>query len=208
MIMRELGALAIGLAVGYMVSKKILGARYEATLEAELVETREYYKKLAKREVQKALSETPEMSEDEVQDILHATTESAQDAAAAMTSYHKGMGKSLDEGGVWDKAKKAADKSDPFIYVLDAESYYDPENGYECYSFEYFAGDETLVGEESRVLTDEEIEKTVGKASLEKFGELSENKDAVYIRNTKLKMDIAISRVRGKYHGEPVGESA
>lgn len=186
-----------GVALGYFLAKKQLQKNFDEAVEKEIDATREYYKNLCMEQVEEA-HKTPEFTEQEVQDVLNNRKAVAAEAASALVNYQgKSEDKNLEEAGTWDLPRRD-------IHIISLATFLDTEVGYDNYAFEYFAGDETLVGENDRVLTDKEIERTIGgRDMLTKFGEESENKDALFVRNPKAKMDIEITRTWMRYRDEP-----
>jgi len=92
-------------------------------------------------------------------------------------------------------ALKARDASGPF--KISTEEFMDDENGFSKITITYFDGDDTLVDEREAVIPD--IDGTVGRDNLHRFGEDSDSKDTVFVRNEKLRTDFEVVREEGTY---------
>ena len=76
---------------------------------------------------------------------------------------------------------------EPSIYVIEPIEC--GEDGYDVDSLHYYQNG-VVTDEQNNVLSDEDIENTIGKDSLEHFGEFED--DSVYVRNDNLKKDYEI----------------
>ncbi|ALY08652.1 hypothetical protein CAPNMURICA_52 [Arthrobacter phage CapnMurica] len=83
-------------------------------------------------------------------------------------------------------------------YVIPVQAYMDDENMYDQLTLTYYAGDKTLVVEDSDEVV-EDIDQTIGFENLNKFGEESGNDDTVYVRNDKREIEYEVLRDPGKY---------
>ncbi|UGL63284.1 membrane protein [Arthrobacter phage Tokki] len=89
-------------------------------------------------------------------------------------------------------------------YVIPVQAYMDNEELFEQYTLTYYAGDKTLVIEDSDEVI-EDIDQTVGFHNLHNFGVDSGNDDTVYVRNPKKEAEYEILRDEGKYHEKVQG---
>lgn len=82
---------------------------------------------------------------------------------------------------------------DPNIpFVITTDEFMDDENEFDKLTITYFEADDTLCDERESIIPD--IEGTVGRDNMHKFGVDSDSKDIVYIRNEKLKTDFEVAR--------------
>lgn len=68
----------------------------------------------------------------------------------------------------------------------------------------YYAGDDTLCDEADVILAG--VDSLVGEENLAKFGYMTEDPNALYVRNERLQIDYEISRSAGTYKFEVLGE--
>lgn len=73
-------------------------------------------------------------------------------------------------------------------HVISPDTFGD-QDGYDQISLTYYA-DKTLADDKDHAMDEDEIEETVGKESLNHFGEYEE--DSVFVRNDRLKADYEI----------------
>jgi hypothetical protein len=88
------------------------------------------------------------------------------------------------------------DEDTPF--VIPVQAYMDNEELFEQFTLTYYAGDKTLVYEDSDTVV-EDVDQTVGFHNLHNFGVESGNDDTVYVRNPKKELEFEILRDEGKY---------
>lgn len=94
-------------------------------------------------------------------------------------------------------------------YVISFESFQDEFDTHDKITLCYFAGDDTLTGEDEEL--DPLLYDMVGEDALTSFGEMSEDPDIVYVRNENFGVDYEIIRMNKSYqeavlglHAEPV----
>lgn len=87
-------------------------------------------------------------------------------------------------------------------YVISQEEFLEGSS-YMQSTLTYFAGDNVLVDERDTPI--EDPDKTVGLDNLFKFGQWSNDKKIVYVRNDILDMEYEILRSEGKYSVEVLG---
>lgn len=88
-------------------------------------------------------------------------------------------------------------------YVITKDEYFQNESELEQLSLTYYGGDNVLADDRDKPVDD--IEKIVGVANLDRFGEGSEDPNVVYIRNEKLSLEAEINWSQGKYSYEVLG---
>ena len=125
--------------------------------------------------------------EDNDQDISNDTTEDERDDEDS-----KNMSEERQE--FIRKAKQ--DGLNPIPYVITKTEFMDTKPGYDKICADYYVDDpaEIVCEAETKEIIDE-VDKYVGKANLKRFGEASENKDIVYVRNDYFGIDYEILRV-------------
>jgi type IV secretory pathway VirB10-like protein len=92
-------------------------------------------------------------------------------------------------------ALKNRDARAPFH--ISTDDFMDDENEFSKITITYFEGDDTLIDERESIIPD--IDGTVGRDNLHHFGEDSDSKDTVYVRNEKLQTDFEVVREEGTY---------
>jgi hypothetical protein len=105
---------------------------------------------------------------------------------------------------VWIYTNELAARNPEEPYVIHIEEFQGNELGYSQVTYTYYAGDDTLVGEDERPLPHADM--IVGQTNL-KWGHGSHNDDVVFVRNDKLQLDMEICRVPTSYEEEVLGLS-
>lgn len=84
-------------------------------------------------------------------------------------------------------------------YIISEEDYMDPNvfTEFNKNTLIYYEDDDTLATDRDEVVT--EVEKLIGSSALTNFGNMSGNKDTVFVRNVKLSSDFEIVREQGSY---------
>ena len=82
-------------------------------------------------------------------------------------------------------------------YVISVAEYHDEFDEHDKTVLRYYEGDNILAGEDDVVIHNEE--DVVSTLALTKFGERSQDRDIVYVRNEKLGVDFEISRNKKSY---------
>lgn len=98
---------------------------------------------------------------------------------------------------------EVAARNDLVPYILSADEFYSNESGYDQASLTYFEGDDVLIDERQVPVPD--VVKLVGEDALGRFGWRSKDKNLVFVRNEKLKMELEIARSDGTYRKEVLG---
>lgn len=166
---------ASGVAVGSMVTWKVLKDKYEQLVQEEIDSVKEVF---ARRNNEQANNDTEEMP-DEEPDV----NEYAKKIAECGYTNYSDISKKENTG------KHDVDKP----YVISPEEYGEIDT-YQQVSLTYFS---------DGVLTDElndpveDVEDTVGFDSLNHFGDYED--DSVHVRNDRLKIDYEILMVLSKY---------
>lgn len=230
---RTIGALVVvgaaGVALGYFVAKQRMTAKYDAIVENEIHEAKEYYAALNKVEEY----ETPEKAVEK----LHAKEEpkqkksKAQKAAEVALTNYQGVerkvsdieltptepGESVEEvvlsnifvdgqplnGDDYDEDTEAVLKSQGKPYVITEEEFGDNEDNYEEHQVTWYAKDEILADDQDEEIKD--ADDYVGEINMTKFGQGSNDKHIVFIRNDARQVIIEVARSTGSYAEEVAG---
>ena len=88
-------------------------------------------------------------------------------------------------------------------YVITTAEF-EEDNGYDKVDLTYYEEDDTLIDLREDLVND--VNRTVGKANLKRFGHGSNGPDTLYVRNDRLGTDFEISRAEGTYMEVILGE--
>lgn len=194
---------AVAASAGYFAAKIHLEAKYYEQMQRDLDAMEEsmdhsYQKRIQEMREEFEVDSRPK-GEDEV---TFSSTLIPDTVSEALTNY-RGVTKT-----VAPTPESVTEKANIFDnpFVISQEEFF--ENGQDKqYSITWYDGDKTLAGQSDKVIPDETIEACIGKHHLEMFGVKSEDEDVVYIRNPITGSDYEITRSRGKYSVEVLGES-
>lgn len=100
----------------------------------------------------------------------------------------------------WDMEAEAANRSEDEPYILHKDEFYADEKDYGQYTLTYYAGDNIMVDEDDKVVSNHE--RVTGHLS---FGHGSGDEKVVYIRNDSLKAEYEVIRDPGHYAVEVLG---
>lgn len=206
-------ALVTGAAAGYFFAKKQLETRYEALMAQEVETTKEFYRRLYKKdgfETAEEAARTLGISDDS-DEVVDETAVVV--AAAALKSY-QGVPPSEQVAKVVnifrrteqgdeevDEPETMDDQDVPFIISQKVFMQNDPEHT-QC-TVTWFELDKVLIDEREDRLDD--YDNMVGANNLERFGHKSNDPNVVYVRNDSLQMDFEILLSRGKYTKDVLG---
>lgn len=208
-ILGSAGAFLAGGALGYYVATRVLEAKYDAILQDEIAQTKDYYAKVNKADEY----ETPQKA---------AETLLPEEAVTALKNY-TGVAVTADPDPrdivvqnvfVDGEPISAADADDVFYvdrsnrssdrpYIISEEEFLENETDYEQTSLTYFTGDDTLADEADQAV--EDIETVIGSEHLGMFGQGTTDSNTVYVRNDKLTTDYEVTRATGSYSVQVLG---
>lgn len=169
----------VGAAVGAAVTYNFFKTKYERIAQEEI------------DSVKRAFS-TPQQSEPVADDTENAGTD--EPTVEDMTTYNRiisTQGYSVPDGPVEPIRKEVNGVSEPRV-ISPAD--FDTEDDYETISLNYFE-DGVLADDMGKVV--ENIDATVGRNSLTRFGEYED--DSVHVRNDAMRCDFEILRDLRKY---------
>jgi hypothetical protein len=223
-------AASAGAAGGYYWAKKRLTTKFDAIMENEIHEAKEFYaaqykaeeyetpekaveKLIPKEERKKSKSEKEAanalvnyqghsvLAEQSVTEIELTPTEQGVDAEI-ITSNIFVNGQPLDEGD-YDETDEEALKSMGKPYVITEDSFGENEDGYEQIQVTWYAKDQILADDRDQVIDD--ADGLVGEINMTKFGQGSGDKHIVFIRNDEKELEIEVARSKGSYAEEVAG---
>ena len=88
-------------------------------------------------------------------------------------------------------------------YVISDEQFNEENDHFDKISLTYYEDNCILADEGDEIVTD--IDGTVGRENLDKFGELSDDPEVVYVRNEKIAVDYEIIRLSKSYSDTVMG---
>lgn len=103
----------------------------------------------------------------------------------------------------WDEELERREEEPDKPYVITLAEYMAGEKGYEQTCLTYYDGDDVLTDERDTII--EDIEGTVGRVNMLRFGHASDDRNIVYIRNDRISLDFEIAKSDGKYAEEVLG---
>ena len=169
---------AAGAATGYFFARKQLEAKYEARYEEELQTS----KTLASM-FQKTDEYSSPVSTAAVLGVAPPTGLGNAEVADRLVQ-------SLGYRGEKSVGTDALTRNRKRPYLLRADEFFESEDGLEQITLTYYKGDDTLADEADNMI--EDVDKTVGKANLDCFGQISGDPNVCYVRNEKLRADYEI----------------
>lgn len=213
--------LVVGGIVAYKVASKRLEARFEEKIETEIKKMREHFH--AKEEARKSEEGKPALADLKgvVADAgyVHVSPSLLEDApgpitreaatpdgiAAAVAANEATRQNAFDQreplNDTWDQEHEENSRVEgkPFVIHVNERG----ATGFTETTFTYYAGDDVLADEQDRMLGD--VEQLLGAHNLDRFGHGSGDRNVVYVRNSKLEVDIEVVRSEGEYAQEVAG---
>lgn len=213
--------LAVGGGLGYLITRHFLKTKYEAYAEQEIAAMREHYQLKLVTETAEAKKPKPAPTEEELNAaysdsiIAQRIDPEVREKLRNFTDYTK-----------YSQADNADDKKetevkftkDPrpvpsFIpedvgintpYAISVEMYMANDEGYDQITLNYYSVDDVLTDDNDMRIDD--VEETVGKANLAKFGEDSGDPYTVYVRNDQRGADYEITMNERSFARDIMGE--
>lgn len=217
MVSRYVLVSALSAGAGYLLAQKRLQNRYADLYRKESEESRAYHKAFYEKKLKKQLDEAKAQTQDNVQVFKDAVAEAVVadlvappevlEAAEAMKNY-RGYSQPAEptQAATGNLVVEETEvKPEPAVrrlpYIIGVDEYMTPTmEGQEQVSLTYFA-DGILADEKDETF---DVEWNVGKDNLQ-FGAQSNDKNAVYIRNEKLKKDFEVVRLSLAFDATPPG---
>lgn len=221
-------AASAGAVGGYYWAKKKLEAKYEAIVENEIHEAKEFYaaqykveeyatpeaaveklipeaeRKASKKKAKEAANALVDYQgvERKVSDIELTPTEPGVVEEEIITSNIFVNGQPLN-GDDYDEDDEEALKSQGKPYVITEESFGENESDYTEMQLTWYAKDEILCDDEDNPIDD--VDSWVGEINMTKFGQGSNDKHIVFIQNDQRDLVIEVARSKGAYSEEVAG---
>ena len=211
-----IAGVAVGAVAGYFATRKYMTTKYEAIIESEVAQAKEFYSALSKKDDY----ETPEAAARKLgveTGLNPEAARAASDAIEALRNYQPSSDISEEEPKAvvnnifvnsqplddydFDVEVENRDYSRP--YIISREEFMENEPEHDQNTVTYYEGDDVLVDERDDVI--EDTEGTVGDDNLTRFGHGSKDNNIVYIRNEIRDVDFEVVRSRGKYAKEVLG---
>lgn len=204
--------LAIGGAVGYLVSKYRLESKYADLASQEIAQAKAYLGSKYKdnlpgrpttniAEALEQVADTPTVDEDTLRRVIKGLKYGDPPAAAPAKSVNKNVFDGTSEDEEADEVED--DREEPKPYLISVATYNAGEKGYEQVNLTYFAVDDVLVDEAETPI--DNVDELVGNDNLDKFGHRSRDPNIVYIRNDRISVDYEICRSHGSFAEEVHG---
>lgn len=175
-----------GAAIGSVATWIFVKTKYEQIAEEEIESIREYYNGKLQNLAEEASKEREKEFEEEKETQAAVMTREAYEQYA--NAY-----KSEEENENEEEENDMENKP----YVISPEEF--GEEGYDQVSLTYYA-DGVLTDEAGDPIEDEDIERIIGKESLEHFGEYED--DSVFVRNDQLGVDYEILKDLDNYYND------
>jgi hypothetical protein len=221
--------------VGYKTAKRSLEQSYQDMLDADIADMREHYKKMSEDDMvqiigirgqyeaandraiaaSEALAAYQQGSSEQIE-VVQSIEIAKEDQRTAL-ELQAGAGLLAREDFGFNpmhpdnqldapeleipRNRTYVDRSKP--YIISVEDFMLNEKEFTQRTLTYYQGDDTLT-EDDEVIEDSVRLKLVG-THLSDFGQMSNDPNAVYIRNLPLKQDLEIVRGFGKYSVEVAG---
>lgn len=215
-----------GGTIGYFVANKRLRAKYANIAEEEIDEMREHFRQrsIAREEkpdlADKAAEitaregydgpatpliegeqdegippEEEELFEDESPDDNVGPPIVVKEATLDTTEVESVFDKDEPQEGGWDYEVEVARRRPEFPYVIHEDER--NEKGYTSTTLTYYEGDDVLCDEDDKPI--EDVDKVVGRANLDRFGDGTESPDVMFVRNDTLQLEVEVERDSRSY---------
>ena len=191
--------LSVGGAAGYFATKKYLEVKYEQDLQMQIQDVKDHYK-LIRKEGEYAAPETVPVDYENVLEGLEYIEHSeegpeAEDVNPVFVDEEEDV--ETDETGFTSVYQEEYERDRSQPYIITVKEFMEDRDEYDKTTITYFEDDDVLCDEREEVIPN--VEYTVGNDALTKFGELSEDKNIVYVRNERTSTDFEIVRDRRSY---------
>ena len=209
--------LAAGSAAGYLVAKHRLEAKYAQLASDEIAKAKDYYRMLNKQGeyatpgqvLDRRIPQRPGDLDDSVIDLeqdglpvkdLKRIVEHLryQPAGIVVQDPRPPVSKNIfDTKTDDDEEDPEGEDGEANITIISVREFMAGDLGHEQITLTYFAEDDVLADDGDMPV--EDVEATVGKANLDRFGFRSRDPKVVYIRNKKLHTDFEVCHHEGSY---------
>lgn len=216
-------SLAVGVAAGYYIAKKVLEPKYEKLAAQEIAEAKLFYASKHKQgdfatpeQVAEARGVTPDepVVKEAVIAMVHykGGSETVEDVSDQMNEEEpKKTERRLprqvkniftenpepEKDGEWSYEAELAGRSPDEPYIIHHDEYMENEDEHNQVTVTYYDGDDVLVDERERPIPD--VDETIGLEATKLFGHGSKDPNIVYVRNDRLDLDFEVVLSTGKY---------
>ena len=197
-----LGGLGIGLAVGFFFGyrfnrEKIRAEAFEQS-EEEVRQIREHYRqRITAAQTKPTVGELIEekgYSDERLAPPVYISPGPGVVVPPPAPSKDKDRG--------WSYPRELSQRSVEAPYIIHQDEFTTNETEYNQVAYTYYAIDDVLVDEDNRPLP--YASEVVGINNL-RFGHGTDDDDVVFVRNSKLEVEMEICRVNQSYHEEVLG---
>jgi len=205
-----IAGLLVGGVSGYFVANRVVATKFERIAQEEIESVKEHYHRQAmlKKEgvysdpanlVENPVTEKPEPGDTPYNEIVTDLGYDGTEEDVKEDPEVEEDDKKVVVNNVFKAPRPTIGERNPDEpYVISLEEFMNNEEyGFDQVTVTYFAGDDTLIDEREEIIPD--VIRTVGVENLTRFGELSEDKTIVYVRNERLRTDFEVIRDEGKY---------
>lgn len=211
------GGIIIGGGTTFLVLNKRMEDKLEVLLDLETAKIRNHYEEKYKDEPgdkQDGAEEEPvetkqakKMRTAREKDLMrlrqqlagngYVSKEDEEDMDEKLDNQKDAPGILVNDGGELRTTDPNDDRDPTRPYVINIVEYNEEHEEYEKQTITWYAGDQTLADEDEEVIPD--IERTVGSDALTRFGDGSQDKNIVYVRNDRIAVDFEVVYEEGGY---------
>lgn len=220
-IVSGVSGLVLGGVLGFVVTQRVLSAKYAEIAQTEIDSVKDHYKlirdtsnrvedilvrgtlsEMDEHTITKAVNQTlrvqlgystPEDEEDVIDEEPSASEVRPERESRKMTIEEAEDINTLDP----EFQQMLESRSDSEPYILTVDEFMENDLSHVTESLVYYEGDDTLVDEREQVIP--EVGELIGHDALTKFGKYSKDKNIVYVRNVRKEMDFEIARDERSY---------
>ena len=213
----------LGAGLGALVTWRLLKAHYEEVTQDEIDSVKTHYAKLFKVGEHADLSSVVAKYKDKVDGLGYSSVQSNDSDDAEEESEDSDEEPDEDDEdededdsdeevreasddreihNVWQYAKDHPHPEDE-AYVITFDQFNDEHDDYDKGDLTYYESDDTLVDSQESPIDD--VEWLIGPDALTRFGDGSNSRDIVYVRNDRVSMDFEISRDPRSYTEHVLG---
>ncbi len=213
---------ATGVVTGYLLCNKRMASKYDKLLAEQIEQTKQFYGRLYKRDEYATPESTYDAMVDEaveavraykgmppskIEDVTEVSEEDGTIDVEYVMSDSELVVVDVQEKNIFDNGipeqLDVANRSADYPYVVTLEEYMENEQGHEQVTMTYYSGDNVLADERDKHV--EDVQGTVGRINLQRFGVGSGDPNVVLIRNEKIGLDFEVLQSTGKYAHEVLG---
>lgn len=211
-------SLATGSAAGYLVATKKLETKYAEIANKEILEAKKYYTVLPEKPDPEDLAKQyaeEEPADEEMEAALAALKQYTGQAMVpddnpAVSEFIKEEVEQAVTASIFDREDAYFDyevevskrgEVDPFIITKEEFYHNEPENVQ--VEITYYEADDIV--SDGKDLPVEDVDGTVGREALQRFGAGSGDRNVVYVRNPRMQTDFEIVCSKGSYAEEVHG---